>query len=409
MSTPGSSGTSTYKLPSYSAEHVGNPDSTDDHTPAPNYTLSFEDAWRNWQEAENAADILPDLIAAYEVQKNDVTQAKQDLRILHEASAKSFAQLHPSTRDRLFKLVKSNHQASKEILEQAFNQAHAKEDLKLHEVEGLEKALAEAEANVNAMKKLAAINHQAFDNLRFVFSQRAATAHESLLLGEAEEELLRVNRRFEVSQVVVKNMARAKVTVQHAHHYFDSAIKTCDAVRGTALGRALVMGMDDGWSEMARNQNYKGIILSSRSLRSNSVVPCVDAASLSEKAQICVNETLRVLEPSKDDLPPEVLENYNKVKELGLSQMQKIYHLMYGWQSKDTGIHESLKVLLVRQEEVYKHLTELALWVQKQDPITVETNKKLEKATKVSRENLASVWRKMYTDDDAAGAPQPDA
>ncbi|KZS98860.1 hypothetical protein SISNIDRAFT_480460 [Sistotremastrum niveocremeum HHB9708] len=391
MSTPGSSGTSTYKLPSYSAEHVGTHDSTHDHTPAPNYSLSFEDAWRNWQEAENAADILPDLIAAYEVQKNDVTQAKQDLRILHEASAKSFAQLHPSTRDRLFKLVKSNHQTSKEVLEQAFNQAHAKEDLKLHEVEGLEKALAEAETNVNAMKKLAAINHQAFDNLRFVFSQRAATAHESLLLGEAEEELLRANRRFEVSQVAVKNMARAKVTVQHAHHYFDSAIKTCDAVRGTALGRALVMGMDDGWSEMARNQNYK------------------DAASLSEKAQICVNETLRVLEPSKDDLPPEVLENYNKVKELGLSQMQKIYHLMYGWQSKDTGIHESLKVLLARQEEVYKHLTELALWVQKQDPITVETNKKLEKATKVARENLASVWRKMYTDDDAAGAPPADA
>ncbi|KZS98861.1 hypothetical protein SISNIDRAFT_447691 [Sistotremastrum niveocremeum HHB9708] len=344
----------------------------------------------NWQEAEHAADVLPDLTAAYELQKKDVTQAKQDLQMLHEASAKSFAQLHPSTRDRLFKLVKSNQQTSKENQKEAFNQAHAKEDSKLHEVQGLEKALVEAEANVNAMKKLAAINHQAFDNLRFVFSERAATAHESLLLGEAEEELLQAKRRVEASQVAVKNMARAKITVQHAQRYFDSAIKTCDAVQGTPLGRALVMGMDNGWSEMARNQNHK------------------DPASLSEKAQICINETLRVLEPSKDDFPPDVLENYTKVKELGLSQMQKVYHLMYGWQSKDTGIDESLKLLLARQEEVSKHLTGLSLWVQNQYPITVETNKTLEKPTKVARENLASVWRRMYVDEDAAEAPPPD-
>ncbi|KZT44254.1 hypothetical protein SISSUDRAFT_345120 [Sistotremastrum suecicum HHB10207 ss-3] len=262
MSKPDPGGSSTYRLPSYSADHLDNHDSPHDHTPAPDYSLSFEDAWRNWQEAENAADVLPDLTAAYELQKKDVTQAKQDLQMLHEASAKSFAQLHPSTRDRLFKLVKSNQQTSKENQKEAFNQAHAKEASKLHEVEGLEKALVEAEANVNAMKKLAAINHQAFDNLRFVFSERAATAaHESLLLGEAEEELLQANRRVEASQVAVKNMARAKITVQHAQHYFDSAIKTCDAVQGTPLGRALVMGMDNGWSEMARNQNYKGDII----------------------------------------------------------------------------------------------------------------------------------------------------
>lgn len=57
------------------------------------------------------------------------------------------------------------------------------------------------------------------------------------------------------AQKKVTDFDRARVTVQHAHHYYTTVLKTIDAVRGTALGRAALGGV----SEISKNSDYQGV------------------------------------------------------------------------------------------------------------------------------------------------------
>jgi hypothetical protein len=51
---------------------------------------------------------------------------------------------------------------------------------------------------------------------------------------------------------------------------------------------------------------------------------------MASKAQICLNEMYRVMEPHEHMLPADRMEDYKALKELGLMQMSKIYNLMWG-------------------------------------------------------------------------------
>lgn len=51
------------------------------------------------------------------------------------------------------------------------------------------------------------------------------------------------------------NFQRGRVTAQHAHHYYHSAIQCLDAVRG-GVGPILFSGI----SEVSKNRDYQGKI-----------------------------------------------------------------------------------------------------------------------------------------------------
>ena len=65
------------------------------------------------------------------------------------------------------------------------------------------------------------------------------------------------------------------------------------------------------------------------------------AASTAGKAQVCFTETARVMEPYMEEMPNDIEPEFQKVKDLGLLQAQKIYHLIYGWESTTDGVRRT--------------------------------------------------------------------
>ena len=57
------------------------------------------------------------------------------------------------------------------------------------------------------------------------------------------------------------DLIRARLVVQHAHHYFTRTLKISDDIHGTAAGRALVgaLGGGGGIGEMTKKIQYGGM------------------------------------------------------------------------------------------------------------------------------------------------------
>ena len=64
----------------------------------------------------------------------------------------------------------------------------------------------------------------------------------------------------------------------------------------------------------------------------------VDAVRMASKAQICLNEMFRVMEPYENALPADRMTDYTSLKKTGLMQMAKIYNLMWGGSIMDHGV-----------------------------------------------------------------------
>jgi hypothetical protein len=64
----------------------------------------------------------------------------------------------------------------------------------------------------------------------------------------------------------------------------------------------------------------------------------IDAVRMASKAQICLNEMFRVMEPHEHMLPAARMEDFKALKKLGLMQMSKIYNLMWGGSFSADGV-----------------------------------------------------------------------
>jgi hypothetical protein len=133
---------------------------------------------------------------------------------------------------------------------------------------------------------------------------------------------------------IAAELTRACLAVQHAHHYFTQTLKLCDEVRSTGTSRALIgaMGGSDGINEMTKKIQYGStsllLLFCIVALNHNNV--CIDSVKMAAKAQVCLDEMFRVMEPHVHMLPAERMEDYKALKQSGLMQMSKIYNLMWG-------------------------------------------------------------------------------
>ena len=57
----------------------------------------------------------------------------------------------------------------------------------------------------------------------------------------------------------VKDLTRARQTVQHAHRYFSQALRICDEVRGSSLSRKTVGLFGGNFGVMGKITDYQGL------------------------------------------------------------------------------------------------------------------------------------------------------
>jgi hypothetical protein len=58
------------------------------------------------------------------------------------------------------------------------------------------------------------------------------------------------------------DLTRARLAVRASHGYFSDALKICDSIRGSALGRVLLGGIGGGIGEMDKAGAYQGAVIS---------------------------------------------------------------------------------------------------------------------------------------------------
>ncbi|KZS93031.1 hypothetical protein SISNIDRAFT_550047 [Sistotremastrum niveocremeum HHB9708] len=377
----------------------------DESVPAYSQPISFQQCWDQWLLADQAAKELPELLEVRDARNKELDSLKAELKDLHELSSKTYSELHPSIGQvwkKVLRPTREDRKSSRDSMQAKFDEAHAAEVSKLRDVEEAETSFALVESKVHLLVVLfvpcsADVRRHRLAKWLSLFLKHSMTcvlvisaaqprvrcaqllsltdsifrsADSSAMLEQLEGELEAGERQLESIRLKVKNMLRARVTAQHAHHYFDTALKTCDAIRGTAVGRALL----GGFSEMSKNQDYK------------------EAVQIAAKAQVCLNETFKVLEPHLDDLPEDIRQDHDQLKELGVLQMTKIYRLMFGWQSSSSGVSKSVKLMLDRQEKAYVHLTNLAVWIQNRVPVCEEDEKAMSIEVQGKRRALATMW-----------------
>ena len=117
-----------------------------------------------------------------------------------------------------------------------------------------------------------------------------------------------------------------------------------------------------------------------------------DGVTMASKAQICLNEMYRVMQPYEYMLPADRMKDYEALKKLGLMQMSKIYNLMWGGSFLGDGVAGSVKLVLERQEAAFAHLTPLAVWIQDREPVCFMEERLTEKLRDDVRREVAAVW-----------------
>jgi len=244
--------------------------------------------------------------------------------------------------------------------------------------------------NLAALKRKKEALSNIASNANIAWIQLRRIAEETLLntpefamgMGAAIETLESLENAYDVAKKMTTDLTRARLAVQHAHHYFTRTLDECDSIRGTSTGGALLVRSFGGdICDMSKMLQYR------------------EAVTLASKAQICINEVFRVLEPHEHTIPEDRMEDYRELKDKGLMQMSKIYNLMFGGRMMATGVASSIKLMLQRQETAYAHLTRLAVWTQDRVQVCMTEEKIALTSRDDVREEVAAFWNASINHD----------
>jgi len=266
---------------------------------------------------------------------------------------------------------------------EAFNRAHEAEEQQARLVEDLAAKVDEFKRKRQTLSDAAAGSNVSWNRLRQMVEETISGRVElSEAIDEVMEKLDYAESAYNSAKKKATDLVRARLVVQHAHHYFTRALKICDELRGTSSGRAFVgaLGGGGGMNDMMKKIQYG------------------DSVKMASKAQICLNEMFRVMEPYEQMLPADRMEDYKALQKMGLMQMSKIYNLMWGGSIMAHGVAGSIKLLLERQEAAFAYLTPLAVWIQNKAPECLDEADVAERLRDDVRREVATTWNDNIRD-----------
>ncbi|KAF8579540.1 hypothetical protein K439DRAFT_1663190 [Ramaria rubella] len=342
--------------------------------PAPSYQVErYRDIWDHWSAVDRANRRIVELHLRLSEIEPELQAKTKEYERLKKKSSELFGSLHGKSRSivstalkRINSGMSAKDRESKERLRQDFEMAHREETSLMTKIETLSERKKDITTQVQKNMGLASEADQIFELIGASVASLTSTSGPQITA--AEQLLTEAVTSHNTAQILVTDLLRARVTVQHAHHYYTSVLQTLDALRGTAIGRAALGGVGE-----------------------------ITATQIAAKAQICFNETVRVLTPHTTMLPAEVMADFEKLKELGLLQASKIYGLMYGWKRATSGtgmlVSGSIKLMLQKQEIAFACLTRVAVWVQNEVPVAEAGLFATQVVRDKKRQDLVTLWK----------------
>jgi len=343
---------------------------------------TFEVAYEHWIDTDKAKQAMMalDHDPAIRAAETELKKAKQLLKELQATSKELF---ETSKKRNSFKFHfgfgKSNRMAhvGHSPVTEMFKRAHEAEVKQELVVNDLVVKVEEFKHKRQTLNDIASGSNPSWNRLCRIAEGTLYGRGELVVpLGEGMEKLEGVENGYNAAKKTATDLTRACQVVQHAHHYFTRALKICDDVRGTSTGRSVMgtLGGGDGIIEMTKKIQYQ------------------DSVKMAGKAQICLNEMYRVMEPHEHMLPADRMEDYEALKKLGLMQMSKIYNLMWGGSFLADGVAGTTKRVLDQQEAAFAHLTPLAVWIQNRVPACMIEKDLAENLRDDVRREVAAAW-----------------
>ncbi|TDL24264.1 hypothetical protein BD410DRAFT_115334 [Rickenella mellea] len=303
---------------SHHSSSTGEFNSVNPGDPTPKYDLSLSREFRQWKAADEASQRLSDLNPVLEDLKKGLEISQNELRLLKEKSANLFNELHSNTSPKILSFIsrKKNEESNTvhtENVKASFETAHQAEVKRAQEVQQLETQVSELSKNIDELAVIAAETDNAWTRLQHTVNTMPRTHGDNKVIYTAEDSVLNSEAAYDLATNAVKDMTRARQTIQHAHHYFQTALRTYDAIRG-AMSKTI-----GSFGEIGRRNDYR------------------ECVSFSERAQACLDEYFRVMQNYLYTLPEDRRADHDALKELGLMQMQKIENVLYGGSVMSSG------------------------------------------------------------------------
>ncbi|KAF8589066.1 hypothetical protein K439DRAFT_496079 [Ramaria rubella] len=360
------------------------------HTPSPpSYqTGRYGDVWDHWAAADRASQRVVDVQTELNQLERELADLTKECNELKEKSKILFETLHKGRRRSIIPKVfkgttagakihgKGKEKPSKDVINQEFEVAHSEEVFSMAKLESLQERIGDLKSQLETDMALASEIDRIFGLLGA--SVAISVPNPPPQVTTAEQEYAGALADLDDAKIAVKDLLRARVTVQNAHRYYTIVLRTIDSVRATASGRAALGAL----SEIRNNRDYQV------------------AADTASKAQICFNETVRVLTPYEALLPEAILSEFTKLKKMGLEQASRIHGLLYGQAYSSTGNQQAVESAVQDQEVVFACLTHVAVWIQNQVPVAEEKLSEARRCRGQRRRDLVAAWKAQLDPDD---------
>jgi len=334
-----------------------------------------------WDDAHSAAAQLYSIQVELLQQQVKLGREQRALSKLKEQSSTNFSRIQKKKSGLSGLIPKSSFgkseekvQAEKERQEAqaAFEKSHSKERQQAEIVSELQISITSLTSKRDAVGAQADPSDKLWSGMQSAIHGRLPGADEL----DAEETLQKADAEVEEAQKQLVALTRARLSIQHAHKYFSDALKVCDDLNPGSKLSALSEGLGGDLVNMSKQNDYNSAIRQA------------------EKAQTCLEECIRCLEPYWYTIIGENAADFEALKASGVMQVKRVYDLLYKGGSVDTHVRDAVKIMLERQENVFNQLTRTAVWTQGRVPeceiAEIQAKVRLEEA----RGLLAAFWKK---------------
>lgn len=338
--------------------------------------LSLHEAYQQWKAADEAARALNDLrrsinacaarlkaakerLQQLEAQREPLKRKKSFLTGILGRSKQSVSQVADPSSDGLA-LSLTNAKSTAEESQWALAQLKNQLDQKTYQSAKLDESY--------ALLKYC-LEHGPLPSWRFEVGNEEE-------ISRVEKTTAKVEAAFADSESMTEAFRFAQQAIQSAHHHYDKAMYLLEGVCGSGRGKLVAIMAD----EESKQATYK------------------EAASWSEKAQMCFNECLKRLDAHDQTLQSDVAQDLEELKQVGLLQAVQLYNLNYGGKALQFGIATQMQIMLQKQEAIFQRLTTFAIWVQNFTAQAESMHQEMREKRDAARRKLVALWMNEHSD-----------